>query len=140
MLTEFRKNLLDRFDELFVWSCRKGGDMMNNISSRIYCGLVKIAQDNDWDFITQEDPDNALNGVIKKTESLSAGAYSLVRTLAIASIIISLVLVGMVFALSHDKNRRAEHKDWLWWILGGGIIVFGVGGIIALLASIGGGL
>ena len=114
--------------------------MMNNISTRIYCGLVKIAQDNDWDFITQEDPDNALNGVTEKAKSLSAGAYSLVRTLAIASIIIAIVLVGMAIAISKDRNRRTEHKDWLVYILGGGIIVFGAGGIIALIASIGGGL
>ena len=114
--------------------------MMNNISSRIYCGLVKIAQDNDWDFITREDPDNALNGVTEKAKSLGAGTYSLVRTLAIASIVIALILVGAAIVISRDKNRRTEHKDWLWWILIGGIVVFGAPGIVALIASIGGGL
>lgn len=111
-----------------------------DISTRVYCGLVKIAQDNEWDFLTQDDPNNALHDVNEKAKSLGAGAYSLVRTLAIAGIVIAIACVGMILALTKNKNSRTENKEWLLWICIGGAIVFGGGSIVALLASIGGGL
>lgn len=111
-----------------------------DISTRVYCGLVKIAQDNDWDFLTQDDPNNALHDVNEKAKSFGAGAYSLAKTLAIASIVIAFLCAAAVLGLTKNRNSRTENKEWLVWLCGAGVIVFGIGGIMTLLASIGGGL
>lgn len=104
---------------------------LKDIFTTSHCKVEKIMGEHEWDFMLKEKPNNPLGYVNEELKTL--GKKALMELIAVICIIG--LVICIVFFLKFSCERR-EDKRWIGYLLIGGIIVFGVGGILALIASI----
>ncbi len=106
---------------------------LRDIFITLHCEFEKIISEHEWDFILKENPNTPLGYVNEELKTL--GKKALLELIAVICII-GFVICMVFFLKLKFSYKRMENKRWIGYLLIGGIIVFGVGGILALIASI----
>lgn len=92
---------------------------------------------NDYDFLVNGESNHTFDTLTTTVKQTGTSLYGLLRTLGIVAIMIAVSLAGTGIAMTKNANRRSESKEWMLYVCLGGALIFGVTGIIALIASIG---
>ena len=106
---------------------------MYSLKLGLLCSRVAgIAKENDWDFITEVDPNNPFGELTANIKQIGASAFSFI--VAVACIMIVIVCVRQVIVAK--KDNKTEDNDWRISLLLIAMIVFGAVGIMVLIASV----
>lgn len=102
------------------------------LSAKVNCFLAG----NEADFL-KKGGNKTFNSLNKTAKETGASATSLIKTLGIIAIVIAIMLAGASLALTKNATKREENKSHLGWIFVGGAILFGVFGLVGLIADVG---
>ena len=94
----------------------------------------------DWLTDAANASSSALNGLTNTVKTEGAGAYQLILVIGIIGLLISIVVLGLSFAIGKNANKRDDNKTQLVYIAVGGIILFGAGALVGGLKTIGSGI
>lgn len=93
-----------------------------NLFLKRYCELEKLMSQHEWDFILKGDMNNSLGYLNEK----------LIKSLIAAGCVVCFIICVVLFL--NSINKHTENKRWICGLFIGGVIVFGVGSIVLLIA------
>lgn len=95
---------------------------------------VRAEYDTSWIGGEGNETFDELTDTVKETGN---SMYKLFMAIGVVGLLISLIICGLLIAVSTNANKRSEHISHLIMICVGGILIFGAISIVGLLKTIG---
>lgn len=95
------------------------------------------ANENEFDFLKNGSSNGAFDKMTSVTQQTGVSLLKFVKTFGIVSIAIATLLCAISYGFSKSPQVKEGNKSWALQILISATVVFGVFGIISLVASIG---
>ena len=93
--------------------------------------------ENELDFLKNGSTNGAFDKMTTVTKQTGNSLIELLRTAGIIGIVVAVLLCAISYAMSKNPQVKEMNKGWALQICVSGAIIFGVLGIVSMIASIG---
>lgn len=93
--------------------------------------------DQELDFLKNGSTNGAFDKMTNVTKQTGNSLIELLRTAGIIGIVVAVLLCAISYAMSKNPQVKEMNKGWALQICVSGAIIFGVLGIVSMIASIG---
>jgi len=108
--------------------------------SWVFFGLRVHANEDDPLSWTKDSSNEVFDKVTEGVQGVGGSAYRLLNAVGMVVLLLSIIVVGLSYAMVNNPQKSQAVKDRAKFILIAGIIIFGASGIFLLIRSMGTGL